>query len=243
MFSFESPAQLEKASTTEETISESEQLRRFQFEVPGALDVLRRQFHLDHWERYPASVLANMYDEKEERGNWGVMIYPKEDWNGAFKHSKQITGLNEVVRKTHNLRIVECGSAEEASDILKELAGKYGPASFAVVCGHGTEEAVHFGDNEEELLTKSVAEDQFGKALGDSLKAGSEVCLCSCSTAAEGGIAENISDTSGHTVHGPEVPTNMKSFGARVKGDRVEFHPQYVEGAGRSVNPGQPREQ
>ena len=207
---------------------------------PEAADVLRREFDLEEFGRYPIEALRAMYREKDSDGDWGLMIYAKDDYNGAFMHQGPARELYESVAATHHLRIVECESLDDIKSQLARLGAKYGPASFAVVNAHGSPETLRFGEDEKKGVVKrtgAVDKKELGDALDGILKPGAEVCLAACSTGVEAGIGQVVSDETGHDVHGPDDDAALQSYGAVIKGDSVSFSPRYSGADSNELTP------
>ncbi len=235
MSSFESPHIRPESNSTAECavsgVTEAVQPgdRRLIEEIaPGACNCLQAEFNLRHLDRYPLDVLKTMFEQKDQSGDWGVMIYPKDDHNGAFRHAQQIDELARTVHGSHRLRIIECDTVDQSTAMLADLASRFGPASFACICAHGTPDSISFSEGPEEgILTREAVQETFGGALGAALTPEAEICLMSCSTAVEGGIADEISEAADRKTTGPDGDTNIVSFGAQVRGDRVQFSPRY----------------
>jgi len=119
---------------------------------------------------------------------------------------------------------------------LRKLDRKYGKnnkISFAIIGGHGTWDSIQFGGTDPkhslrmyDLWDKKHPASKRKKYFVDN----PTFILVSCSTGAQYGIAEQLSDEMGATVIAPDEPTNINSIRATIKDDgKISFAVEYVK--------------
>ncbi len=201
---------------------------------PGSVALLQTKFNLEHFARYPMSVLLELYDSRMDRGPWGLIVYAKSDHNDALYHQpEQLTEMHEKLSGKLNLRIVESDNTQELTKHLSELKEEFGEASFLVVCGHGTKDGLTLGgggEDHESLQKESPSTMAFADSTRSFLTEGAEICMLSCSTGKADGIGQSLSEQTGATVSAPESDTALDSFGVELNGDKVSFKPVYTSG-------------
>lgn len=184
---------------------------------PGSVNVLHDQFNIEYFGRYIG--LDRQYREKDlvERP-YGIVIAPKSDHNGAFSdlflqiNYKTIDALATCGVST---RTVECGTKQDLVEHIEKLDHKYGQhqkISFAMICGHGTEETITFAEHTPDgVLSKEDVKILF-PPLKDFFSRHPTLVLCSCATGAGGGIAKQIADELNAFVWAPNKDTSIYDF-------------------------------
>lgn len=221
------------------------QLLRLERDVPGSAKELHSQFGITCFARYPLEVLKEQYENRSRADlPYGAMLYPQADWNGAFYSGQQmISDLHSSLAGTYQLRILE---GETKIDVVRKLlslnqmyAEQDGghKIAFAIICGHGKKDAIHFGGDDEKHFLK--VSDLSGKGAARTSSFFEEhptVVLSSCSTGMEGGVAEELSRALQATVIAPDGVTSTESIVFdKVNGFSVKYRgvatKKYVNGA------------
>jgi hypothetical protein len=188
---------------------------------------------------------------------YGVVLYSREDWNGAFDGaaSEEELSLLDVATEKVGLgvRIFECGSLVDTAKHLVQLNRDYGEKQkiqFVIVSGHGTQNSIHLGSRNlekpsEDLLSKlsdlffgfetKKREDIFPekslKCMKDFFIHNPTLILNSCLTAkGETGLAHLLA-----SVTGSDVIASGKPVGEFVVrniqkiADRYQFDVTFAE--------------
>lgn len=222
----------------EAIIANVDKIRELEKVRPGCVRFLYNKFGICDFERYPNAILLDMvenYSNKEKP--YGMIIYPRNDWNGAFRHN------DEVFRKLHEqlggeflLRVAECENKTDIAKMLVKLDKLYNSAdgsgnkiSLLILGGHGERNSIKFGgqDAKHSLYTEDLA----GKGVQKTGKFFAEnptIILNSCSTGAEKGIGQELSQRFGAKVIAPKVPTNLSAIHAIKNNEgKFEFDAEY----------------
>lgn len=207
-----------------------EMVRALETLAPGAVAYLQSEFNIQHFGRYPLNLLLEMYEERSEIRQAGVIIYAKHDHNDALYNQLPIQELHATVKGVCSVKVVECGSVEEVAHALEKLRNRHGLLAFAAVYAHGTEHQITFGENRESgTLNQGSVHEALSETLRTTLVQGAQICLASCSTGAKNGIGERIAEAGGRDTYAPTHPTAMRSFGVKVSGNRISFSPEYFD--------------
>jgi len=213
-------------------------LKKLEDERPGAAKILYKKFGIADFGRYRVEMLIRQYDEiKETKKPYGIVLYPRDDNNGAFYESSEI--LNkvsmELKEKGFALRIIECESKQNIARRLIAMNKEYGKMLFAIVGGHGTEDSIVFGGEGKEH--KLYKEDLLGRGVRRSSKFfvdNPTIILISCLTGAEGGIAQKLSRIWSARVIAPEAETYIKEIHVDVKNGKPIFDVKYEDDVGKT---------
>ncbi len=209
------------------------QLLRLEQRSPGAPKTLFETFGISTFARYPLATLQKQF-ESVDRADvpYGILLYPRSDWNGAFYNSVgMIEDLDASLKDRRLLRIVECQSSMEIGRRFLSLQKKYEveggqKISFAVIGGHGNQHTIVFGDRErgQEINIEALS--------GDGLKRARSIfaeditfVLSSCSTGVEGGVAQEFSKVFNAEVIAPDANTSTESVVYNV--DSADFDVKY----------------
>ena len=210
---------------------------------PGTCKFLYDGFGITDFGRYPAELLLKQKKEFENLENpYGVIIFPRNDWNGAFYSDNNALGdfLKELDGK-FCLRVFECESKMDIARALVTSNQRYNPdngkghkISLLILGGHGTENSIQFGGKDERHSL--TTDDLFGHGIqktGQFFEENPTIILSSCSTGAEGGIGQELSKKFGAKVIAPKVPTGLEAIhGSKRRGqDKFRFNAVYSKGA------------
>lgn len=242
----------------------------------GSAKRLYEEYGIANFGRYEERMLLHQIDIIDQDPQYGVIIYPEADHNGAFFQNRHQLYDASLQLRTGGFetRIVEAGSQRELARRLLRLHKKYSPAgnkfSFAIVGGHGSPNSIALGnekpldpppfpdpsksDEEQEremdAWRKSISIGK-GSFVTDDLLAGEGIqralqewfeesapkVLVSCSTGAEGGIAEQASAQASGEVIAPKTPTNVQKISISFDATgQPQFEVEYRKGeAGKYV--------
>lgn len=215
--------------------SNLEVVAELETERPGIASFLKKEFNITDFARYPKELLVKQFDEFERTDlPYGVVLYPKKDYNGAFYQTKEaLEGLAKGVEGNFAVRIFEADSKYDIARVLIKLERKYGPnhkISFALIAGHGTEGSIKFGGKEER--NKLRLEDLKGRGVqrtSEFFEPNPNIILVSCSTGAKEGIAQHLSEMMGAKVIAPDRPSNITGIEAKIKDGHLDFDVNYQE--------------
>ncbi len=227
---------------------------------PGACKVLNEQFGIEFFGRYPGPLLVRQYDQRDTDAPYGIVLFPKTDWNGAFYGTSATLWdfADPELMQQYQTRIIETSGRFGIALHLTRLDKRYGEKnkiSFAIVGGHGKPFAIEFGA----MRTRDFSKKRYRRdykndhqlSISDLMGRASDraksyftdrpvIILCSCDTGQAGGIGEQISRLYEANLIAPDRPTNFKTIRPRVEGGRIEFDVEYLEeGAARQYIAGQ----
>jgi hypothetical protein len=222
---------------------ESETLAR------GITKRLTDNFGITEFSRYPESMLFKQDMERDYADRpYGVVLYPKTDWNGAFYAQKE--NFDELEKdfsnnpelKPYLIRIFECGSRKDVVRVLNDLDKRYGSKhkiSFAIIGGHGTKDSIQLGqdpisnneqksDTRNKLTPKDLQGSRVHK-IGGFFEPGASVILESCSTGQEEGIGQKLSEKFGLKVIAPTEPVGVDSIKPWIRNSdgKIDFLVDY----------------
>ena len=206
---------------------------------PGTSLFLYKEFGIMDFGRYPKEMLQKQAEEFEDTSKpYGVIMYPRNDHNGAFYQDKNIfSDFLKSLNDEFSIRVVECEGKMDIAKYFIKLNRKYNPLdgsghkiSLVIIGGHGAKNNIKFG-GEDQRHSLSV-EDLMGKGtekVSQFLEEKSTVILVSCSTGTERGIGQELSIKLKAKVIAPKIPTNLASLQA-IKNEttqRFEFNAEF----------------
>ena len=186
-------------------------------------------------------MLAQKRDFEDRKKPYGIIINPVNDWNGAFstRYSTWLDLHQQLERAGYALRVAECGSKIEIARRLIGFDRRYSEKhkiSFAFIGGHGTESTIKFGGGKS--INILHIEDLAGRGVKRSSKFFEDyptIVLISCSTGADKGIGEKLSETLGARVVAPDRPTNINRIKVMVSRKGLYFDVEYREEESKKV--------
>lgn len=200
---------------------------------PGICKFLYAEFGIADFGRYPEEVLIRQFQEFNQIGNqYGLVIFPRNDWNGAFYQRKDmIKDLHRQLSGKFNLRIFECESKIDIARALIKCDRRYNPPgsdghkiSLLILGGHGNEESIDFGgDDEIHVLSSDDLSGSGVQRSGNFFDQNPTIILDSCSTGADAGIGQELSKRFGARVIAPKTPTSLDKLYAIQKPDQKKF--------------------
>ena len=211
--------------------------------APGSVAYLHQVCNIAHFGRYPLKLLLAMFEQRHDQSDWGILVYAKHDHNNALYDEDPLNEMMDALGTSYKMRVVECGSAQEAAEMMQSMANRYGKASFAVFSAHGSSKGISLSGGNEPAISKDSLREEFGDVLDRSLEAGAEICIAACSTGSSDGVGETMSIESGHDAVAPDEDSGLESFGASISFGRVTFHPRFRGAATRKMKSDQLVEQ
>lgn len=222
-------------------------MRELEEAYPRACLFLYKKFGIMDFGRYPTELLLRQIEEYDERIKpYGVILYPRHDWNGAFYESASILeDFFKKIRDEFSLRVVECDGKMDVVKTLIAFNRKYNPPdgsghkiSLAIIGGHGTKDRIAFGgsDARHSLFTKDLMGRGTTKA-SQFFEENPTIILVSCSTGAEQGIGQELSVKLGAKVIAPTVPSALSALHANKKrGQKAfRFNAEYTKKPKKSI--------
>ena len=187
---------------------------------------LFRQFGIRHFHRYSTDLLLEQYRERDEPGQYAVVINAITDWNNAFFNAQSIyedlaISLNRYRIK---LRIVEAATQREIISRLRQFRRAYcnedgmpTKISAAVIGGHGQEDSISLSDFNPKSKTYISSADLLrpgSRLLRLFFSPQSSILLQSCSTGANEDLAigKTMARELGVTVTAPKLVTHLSKI-------------------------------
>lgn len=208
----------------------------------GGCEFLHKEFGISDFGRYPPELLLKQIEEAESKENpYGVVIFPRDDWNGAFYADADVfRKLDKQLDGEFSLRFFECESKADIARALIKSNKRYNPPdgsghkiSLLILGGHGSEKRINFGGDEHPSERHYLtADDLMGggvKKAGQFFEENPTIILSSCSTGAEGGIGQELSKRFGAKVIAPKEPTALTGiYASKNRGqDKFRFNAEY----------------
>ncbi len=191
-----------------------EKMETLEQQRPGIVQSLFSEFGIKEFRRYPVDALIKQYDDRDKDEPYGVVLFTNTDHNQAFDMRAHV--IESVFKQTgeHGIgtRIAEFDSRYDIMKRFAKLNDKYGEQhkiSYLFFAAHGMEDS--FEVNSAEEVSKKTFDNKGTARLKDFFVEHPEIIMASCSTGADNGIGQKISETFGATVHAPNEPTNVKS--------------------------------
>lgn len=221
--------------------------------VPGIAKYLLTQFGIKHLGRYSTKLILDQYNSAEDQTNpWGVIIYPHGDWNGSFHHyrhvlnhfGEQFDTLYQATGCRYRVRIIEVGNLSDLEKKALFLQGKYGPASFAIIGGHGSPNEIRFGHtrkgNEKIKREELGSGKETSQAIKNLFLPDAPIALFSCSTGVENGMAQTLSEF-GVLVIGPDASSHTVHILVKEDKGKLQLKVLYREAKAREYVNGKPK--
>ncbi len=202
-------------------------------EKEGLCAQLLHSSGIQFFARYTNELLLEQGLNQEEAKPYGICIYPHADYNGAFYQNKgELQRLSEQLKGMgFCLRIAECGNFVGLGRRLLSYEQKYGTShkiSFMLLAGHGTKDTISLGHSglRTGVLNKADISNETARKLKACFVEKASIILVSCSTGAEGGIADKLSEFAS-TVFAPTADTHLKSIDISELSGSLDFIVEY----------------
>lgn len=218
----------------DEVLKNLQNVLKLEAKHPGSIKNLRESYGITHFGRYPSELLEDMIENENEKTlPYGIILYPADDWNGAFLKNYDIFyKLRDQLKGKYNIRVVECEDQKDVTRKLALLDGKYGndqKISFAVIGGHGEKDSIALGNSSKYntvFSTSNLSPTRVRKGK-EIFVENPSLILVSCSTGQNQGIGENLSQKLHAKVYAPDVPTNLKDITTEIVDGKLEFKVSY----------------
>ncbi len=217
-------------------------------QYPGGSQKLCDEYGIHCFFRYDANDLILQLREEEEQIPYGIIVSAYADHNDAFArdHLKLNILQKELRSKGMKCKIIEVGSQIDFARKMIELDEKNGTSnkiSFLILNAHGEENSFLLSrkqDGSARTVTSETLDGKGVQRMKDFFVNKPEIVLLSCSTGAEMGIGQKISEKFDAHVVAPIKPTAIKDFSVEFdNADRPQFnvvfsdsetHREYVGG-------------
>jgi len=203
--------------------------------VPGSVKKLSEEYGIQSFGRYPKELLLRQLETEDDLETpYGIMLNPREDWNGGFYNDQKVFSdfANSAQDEKMNVRVFECESKIDAAKKLIRLQRKYGAGQkiqFAIIGGHGNEGLLEFGQEERKTLKKDDLEKKAMQELRGFFSENATIVLNSCSTGDDFGLGEMMSELEHINVVAPDQPTSLRLMTVQRQGEEcivsVEYKP------------------
>jgi hypothetical protein len=182
---------------------------------PQGVKALAERYGIREFYRYPSDLLVAQLNEEDIQQPYGIIVYPRADYNGAFdsRNDRRIMeNMFEETRGHHGLKLFEADGTVDLARILISLDRKYGrdnKIAFAVLAGHGSSYSIRFGDHHRrrDALYQTQLAEPGARRTKDFFVQHPTVIFFSCSTGEDQGIAQEISKQLEAQVIAPTQPT------------------------------------
>ena len=223
---------IKPADHVEAIVLNLKKIKELESTKQGCVKFLYDKFGIADFSRYPSAILLDMVENYENKEKpYGMIIFPRNDWNGAFYHNHDILKqLHDQLNGEFLLRIAECENKTDIAKTLVKLDKLYNPAdgsghrmSLLILGGHGQKDNIRFGGQDEKHSLH--IEDLMGRGVKKTTKffeANPTIILNSCSTGVESGIGQELSEMLGAKVIAPKIPTSLSGIYA-TKDDKGKF--------------------
>lgn len=174
---------------------------------PGIVKSLFSEFGIKEFHRYPTDVLIKQFDTKDQDLPYGVVLFTNDDHNDAFDLDREI--IESIFKQTDNKLLIRISEFQSRFSFLKNLAsfnkryGKKNKIEYLLWGAHGWQGAI---GNIGNLQLNGEGAKRTKEFFIDK----PEIILASCSTGAEGAIAQTMSEIYNATVHAPSIPSNLE---------------------------------
>lgn len=207
---------------------------------PGICKVLRKEFGIRSFFRYPPEILIAQYDSKKSNTRRGILITAVSDSSGASYSDtvkkaigglfKQLQNEKELGEK-YGLMVYEAGNNRELMRAIVN-ARNNSPTKrlqFGIIQGHGQADSVRLGGRLEgnkktEFLTSEILTSPLASSIAAVFEQGAPIILNSCSTGKE--IVEKVAKL-GLKVSGPLTSDSIRSFFVSVKEGKLNIEAQW----------------
>lgn len=212
-----------------------DRIRELEQVKPGLAASLSKEFGIKHFLRYPKEVLIRQYEEFEKNDKpYGVVLAADSDHNDAFYGTEGFwTKLQADLQGQYYLRIFEVGGLYDIGRSLVKLDRKFGQEhkiSFAVLAGHGEQNNIKLGNSLRGSLDQRDLSKPGIQRVGKFFVEHPSITFLSCSTGAEQGIAQALSETIQAKVVAPRIPARIESVETKINNEGVEILPEFVQG-------------
>ncbi|MBP7811390.1 MAG: DUF4347 domain-containing protein [Candidatus Moranbacteria bacterium] len=206
-------------------------MREIERKLPGSVKLLNESYGICEFARYPVELLVEQVKNHNKDVPYGVAMFPEKDETDAFDEQVEILQqLYDDTRGKHLTRVYEISRESSIRRFLVAMRLKYPKEkiSYLILVGHGEEKGMEF--SRKSSLDKDVLERSSSMgAIKDMFIQKPSVALFSCSTGADDGFAQFLSEKLEASVKAPKTPAGSKSL--RVIYDnhgKPALNPKYI---------------
>ena len=209
-------------------------LRNIEKESPGGIKLLHENYGIYEFNRYPKEMMIDQINNHNKDIPYGVLFYPAEDSSDAFDQDKEVLKqLYDGTKGKHISRVFEVEGRLSLARYLVTLKLKYkSKIDFMILAGHGEESGMEFSWKshlDKDLVNRSTSIDSIKEMMTDE----PSIVLFSCSTGAEEGFAQTLSEKLNAKVQAPTVESGPQSLSVRYDGNKptidVKFRDEQSE--------------
>ena len=177
---------------------------------PGSAARLQKFLGIKCFGNYMVDTLVGWADSIPSEGGvrsagvWGLQVRTLDDWTSGI--GGDLDYREKPLIKDAGLWVVEVSSPEEAVSRAERLRSHFGQGSYLILAGHGTVNSV------QGILTKKILNTPLVRRLDTCFTQDAPVLFSSCSTGAEGGLAEAYCDTYHRRTVGTARPSNTREY-------------------------------
>lgn len=181
------------------------------------LPTLHEEYGIDErtFKRYSFEVLEQLMKVKKKGIDHdkkiALVVNPKSDWNGAFGN----TFVESQILEESNLIVAEITDINEIGHTARRYAEKHGKVDLLVISGHGTQNSILFGyDDDNGKLDSRNLKKIIG--VGEYLSKEAVIVLRSCSTGVQGPaqrcIGQRLADALNRVVYAPLGSSKLETL-------------------------------
>ncbi len=194
-------------------------------ESGNACEVLSSNYGVYDFYRYPKRLLVDQASEDENAVEtpYGLVICARSDHNGSFYEGRNWMDdlyegtpperyyQKEGLKGRFGVKVVEVRGRRDLISKLNSLRHKFGKASFAIIGAHGTEDAIHWSEDEDGITNYVDLLREGSQALELAFVPEPIVVIAACSTGVDFGFGQKTSEL-GATVIAPDGVTETRSI-------------------------------
>jgi hypothetical protein len=197
----------------------------------GYVKLLHDNYGIHEFDRYPAEMLAEQAREHGEEGDYGVVMFPRHEFDGEQAFDREQETFAELFEATEGEitpRIFEIDSTTDMMRRFGELRQQYDDEiRYFILGGHGTPEDIEFGGHNnrgtDKLDIDNVENSNSLKAIKDMMAEDVQAALISCSTGAEGGIRDQLEERLNIDIDAPVTKTMFNTMHAEMRDDELDM--------------------
>lgn len=211
-------------------------MKELELSRPGIVNSLFTEFGIKEFHRYPSNALIKQFDTKDQDIPYGLVLFTNNDHNDAFDSDTEI--IESMFKQTNDKILMRIAEFKSRFSFLKNLAyfnnryGKKNKIEYLLWGAHGW--IVSIGDISVKHLNGDGA-----KRTKDFFVEKPEIILASCSTGAEGAIAQKMSEIYDATVHAPAIPSNLDNILVNFdQENKIHFQVDFKKNCGKTYSQG-----
>lgn len=204
--------------------------------TPGSVKKLWKEYGILTFARYPKELLLRQLSQEFDIDHpYGVVLYPREDWNGGFYSGKN--ALQDLSTSSEqlgvNVRVFECEGRIDMVKKLVRLERAYGEKQkikFALIGGHGDKSSLQFAPDSamiKEINKGNIIHSKALPELRSFFDPQATVILNSCSTGTDDGIGQTLSKLAHIRVIAPDFNCGLKKLALVQEGNNLNFEVEY----------------